>query len=94
MDPTAASPEFPVRPRAGVVFRMLDDGGVLVHLSNNRVFELNTTGATIWDLVARGAGEAEVLDALVDAFDVDRDTARRECRELLAALVREGLVEP
>jgi len=77
-----------------VVFRVLDDGAVLVDLSTNQVFELNTSGAFVWERVTLGDAPDAIVDAVIARFDVDRDAARGDVTELLAALASRGLVRP
>lgn len=84
------SPRLQVHP--DVVFRVLGDAAVLVNLSSNEIFELNGTGAAVWSLVERGASSDEVVADLVERFDVDVATARRECDHLLDDLAVRGLL--
>ena len=77
-----------------VVFRVLEDGAVLVDLASNQVFELNTTGALVWERLAQGGSPEAIVETVVARFDVDEDTARRDIAELLVALTSRGLVTP
>jgi hypothetical protein len=82
-----------MRASPDVIFRALDDGGVLVHLNGNQIFELNATAAHIWPLIARGERGETIVSSLVDAFDVDAATAARELDALLTALSDAGLID-
>jgi hypothetical protein len=82
-----------MRASPDVIFRALDDGGVLVHLNGNQIFELNATAAYIWPLVADGASEAAIVSSLVETFDIDATTAARELDALLTALSAAGLID-
>jgi len=75
-----------------VVSSRLGDGGVLVHLRTNRIFELNETGIRIWELIGQGLTVAEMVAALQSEFEVDESVARAEIGDLLQMLGREGLV--
>jgi hypothetical protein len=77
-----------------VLFRELGDEAVLVHLGDNRIFELNASGAHIWLRLSRGDSPDTIVTALVDRFEVQPDVARRDLHELLDRLTREGLVSP
>jgi hypothetical protein len=80
------------RPASQVLARRLPGGTVLVDLESNRIFELNETGARIWDCVSEGLDQTEVLRRLVDEFEVEADRAARELEELLTALAGAGLI--
>ncbi len=82
-----------MRTSPDAIFRALDDGGVLVHLNGNQIFELNATAAHVWPLLAQGASEDAIVSSLIAAFDVDVATAASELRTLLATLAAEGLIE-
>ena len=79
--------------RADVVTRRLGDTLVLVCLSSNQIFELNATGARIWELQADGRAEQDVVATLVSEFDVSADAAVREIAELRQQLIDAGLIE-
>ncbi|MEO8481880.1 MAG: PqqD family protein [Acidobacteriota bacterium] len=79
-------------PAPEIIFRAMDDGGVLVHLSGNQIYELNETAAHIWTQLASGATESAIVASIVDAFDVDQETAVRQVGDLLKQFVERGLV--
>jgi len=81
-----------IRPSPHVVARAVGDTTVLVHLQNNRIFELNTTGTCIWELVASGASDLEIVERLSADFTVTAELAERDFKALLADLEREGLL--
>jgi len=62
------------------VFTPLDDGnGVLLNLDTLLYYNLNRTGAAIWQEIEAG-GSARTLDDLIrstcERFDVDHESAR------------------
>jgi hypothetical protein len=66
---------------------------VLVHLPSNRIFELNATGARIWDLLCEGLEPERIREHLVAEFAVDATRADTELADLVAQLRHEGLLE-
>ncbi|MEO7189940.1 MAG: PqqD family protein [Vicinamibacterales bacterium] len=76
-----------------VVYRSLGASGVVVNLRTNQIFELNTTGARIWDLIAGGVPTPEITRALVEEFVVDPETAAAQTRQLVTDLVQHGLLQ-
>ena len=81
-----------LRPSQDVVFRRLEDEGVLVHLGTNQIYALNRTGARFWELLEAGHGRAEIARELLREFDVSEPELEQEIGTLLASLVSEGLV--
>jgi hypothetical protein len=76
-----------------VVFRRLDEGGVLVDLTTNQIYELNHTAARIWEILREEDGSPCLLDRLAEEFEVDPDTADREVQTLIDDLRGEGLLD-
>ncbi len=70
----------------------MGDSVMLVDLSTNRIFELNETGARIWELIAEGLSGDRVVERLVSEFSIDEAGAAGEYRQLVEQLRREGLI--
>lgn len=83
-----------MRPSPDVVYRRLGDTAVLVHLGTNEIFELNDSGARLWELLGEGHGLDDAIQTLVREFDVDEATARRECGDLVTDLLGRRLLDP
>ena len=81
------------KPKPDVVFRRLDEGGVLVDLSTNQIFELNHTATRVWELFAESYDPAIVVDLLAEEFEVDAETASEHLHALIKDLESEGLLE-
>src|SRR5689334_8572974 len=79
-----------LRPAADVVARRLGDSAVLIRLNTNRIYELNATGARVWELLSEGATRERVVDTLNQEFD---DPGIGDAVDQLIAVLRsEGLV--
>ena len=75
-----------------VEFRRLGAEMVLVHLSTNHVFELNNTGARVWELLEAGANTEQILEQLSIEFEAKTDQLRRDVTALLDELKAAGLI--
>jgi hypothetical protein len=92
--PAASAEERRTLRRAkAVASQTLDGEAVLLHLASGTYFTLNETGTLVWDLLDRERTPAELLDAMIDAFEVERETARQDLAQLLDALVERGLID-
>jgi hypothetical protein len=80
-------------PTTDVVSRRVGQGAVLVHLATNRIFELNATGARIWELMEAQADRDAILQSLAAEFDVAPEQASEELNHLIGELQREGLLQ-
>jgi hypothetical protein len=75
-----------------VVHEMVDGEVIAIDLGNGSYYSLAGSAPAIWDLLARGATESEICDALAARFDADAETIRGEVSTLLAKLRESGLV--
>ena len=82
-----------IRRNPNVVARTVGESTVLVHLQTNRIYELNATASSIWELVDSGESESEVVRLLSANFAVSDEVAERDFKALLAELEREDIVE-
>jgi hypothetical protein len=82
-----------LRRRPDVIAQRVGETAVLVQLASNRIYELNATGARVWELLA----EADSIDGLVSRleaeFEIDHDGLAAEVSRIVSDLVTEGLVE-
>ena len=79
-------------PNPDVVFKRLEDRMVLVHLATNQIFELNSTGARVWELLREGISGDTLVDRMVAEFEVDASTLRTEIEALISELADQNLV--
>ncbi len=75
-----------------VIAKRLDNTMVLVHLPTSNIFELNETGTRIWELVCEGLEAGTIVSRLITEFDVDREQAGAQVRELVSRLQANGLI--
>jgi hypothetical protein len=66
---------------------------VLVCLRTNQIFELNRTGARIWELMTSSASPDAAVSQLLDEFDVTREVAAAELLQLQQRLLDADLIE-
>ena len=81
-----------LRPDPDVVAQRLEDEIVLVQLRTNRIYELNRTGARIWELWLSGCDAAQIEHRMLEEFEVDRARLAEEIEALFRSLAREELV--
>ena len=79
-------------PKRDVVSRRLGDQLVLVNLGDNSIFELNRTGARVWELLQETNAREELVTRLHAEFEVDEAKLSAEVDSLLQALRGRGLL--
>ena len=65
---------------------------MLVSLATNQVFELNSTGARIWEMLDEGACEDEIVERLSAEFDAPPEQLEKDLGDLLRELRAQGLI--
>jgi hypothetical protein len=81
-----------LRTASDVIARTLGQSAVLIQLGTNRIYELNATGTRVWDLLVKGATRDDLIAALHQEYDGDRDGISEAVDELLESLRAEGLI--
>lgn len=61
------------------------DGTAFV-LLRSRMVSLNSVGSFVWERFEKGAKVGEVVDAVVESFEIDRETALADTIEFIRTL--------
>ena len=56
------------------------------------MIKLNDTGKDIWEGVAAGKTEAEIIDSIVSEYDVDREHAEVSVKKFIADMKNKGFI--
>ena len=83
--------DAPFTPPLDLIARRVGDTMVLIRLNTNRIYELNATGARIWELLNAGNTRLQVVETLSAEFDASRDEIYTAVDELLDSLREQGL---
>ena len=75
-----------------ITSRFADGGAVVVHLGQNKYFEMNSSARVLWDAVSEGADEAGCVAALLSKFRVDEAQAACSSKAFLATALSLGIV--
>jgi Coenzyme PQQ synthesis protein D (PqqD) len=81
---------FQVNPET--VANRMGEQMVLVHLGTDRIFELNSSAARIWDLLVEGRDQQEIERSLCEEFKISKDLANQQTNELLTSLIAEKII--
>lgn len=78
---------------SGVVFEEIEEQGILIHLSDDEVFKLNSTGAFVLKAVHQQIPTQEIATRMTEVFQIDFDVAENDVQHFLKFLLERGLVE-
>jgi len=65
----------------------------LLDLASESYFGLDEIGARIWGLLGEDKNVDQILDTLLQEYEVDRETLEADVEELLGSLLEAGLIE-
>ena len=82
---------FTVNPEAAASFH--DEGIVILHAGNGRLFSSNGTGASIWRGVERQLPLEAIAEEICGEYEIARTTAREHTARFLAELERQTLIQ-
>lgn len=58
----------------------------------NGLITLSDTGKFIWEQIERVDSLEELVDAMIEEYDIDRDTAKKDAVEFIGTLMTNGFV--
>jgi Coenzyme PQQ synthesis protein D (PqqD) len=82
-----------------VVSRVVANEAIVVPIRENSadagtVYTFNESGTTIWAMIEEGRSAEEVAAYLASEYDISAEQAAEDTKQFLAALAKEGLIEP
>ena len=81
---------FTIREVAGEIIA-IPVGNTALEL--NGMIILNPVSRLIWEKLEKGSDMEQILDAMTEAFEVDRQVAAQDLQEILDELSRQGMLE-
>ena len=75
-----------------VEWQQFDDESILLNVETGVYFRLNEVGSFIWPLLDGRHRESEIVAAVLDSFQIDEQSARRDFQEFVRQLEKEGLL--
>lgn len=76
----------------GVVWQHVDDGVMLLDVAKGQYFELNASGARMFQLLLEHPTMEQVQTVLLSEFEIDAARLRQDLDGLIASLRAAGLV--
>lgn len=76
-----------------ITWRKLQDEFVLMHLDTGAYYSLNETGVIIWQGLVDERPYAAIITEIIEQYEADEETVRRDFEGLVNDLSGQGLVE-
>lgn len=68
------------------------DSNILIDIKSNYVIKLNKTSKDICDLINEGLNRKQIIDRLVDKYDVEIETLTKDVNEFLDTMIEKGII--
>jgi hypothetical protein len=75
-----------------LIWRVVEDGAVLVTPADGRITVLNGVGTHIWQLIDGRRTASDILDSLVQTYQVDEQQAYQDLDQFVADLSERRLL--
>lgn len=75
------------------VYCNIEDEIIMLGLEDEVYYGLNSVGAFVWEQIKNPKTFAEILNAVLNEYDIEREECERDLRELITELFNKGLVE-
>ena len=84
--------EYVVKNNEKTAYRVIDGETVVVNLKDSTFHTLNPVATFIWEQADGRSKVEQIIEKIGQEFEVDWDTAEKDCLEFLGELIRKGLV--
>lgn len=90
--------DFSMKIKDGFILREVAGSCVVIGIGGDSVdfdgmINVNDTGAFLWKKLTEGSDEASLVRAMLDEYDVDEETAKKDIAEFVELLRSEKLIE-
>jgi len=66
---------------------------VMMSIRRGKYFAVEGTGQRIWELIAEPRPVGEIIERLLEEYDIDREACSREVEGFVAELLKNGLAQ-
>ncbi|WP_274648626.1 lasso peptide biosynthesis PqqD family chaperone [Paenibacillus humicola] len=79
-------------PSEGNIVSDMDGEKVMLSVQNGKYYNLGDMGGMIWDKLGPTVTVGQIIDALLEEYDVDPDVCTQQVYTFLQRLLHEGLI--
>ncbi len=88
-----------VKIKSGYILREVAENNVVIPVGEetvnfNGIMTLNDSGAFLWSILsARDVDEKELVDAMLEEYEIDEKTASEDIKDFIATISEKGFLE-
>ncbi|MEF3279871.1 MAG: PqqD family protein [Elusimicrobiota bacterium] len=75
-----------------IVWREIDGEIFIIDSINERIHELNETASLIFRLINKNKKIPEIVDIILDKYEIDRKTCENDLKYLLSEFIKRGII--
>ncbi len=84
--------------KEGFILREVADNYIVVAVGSavkefNGIINLNETGAFLWKILEKGGEKQDLLDALLNEYEVEKEVAEKDVDKFIAKLLEAKLIK-
>ena len=77
-----------------ILFRRIDDEGILLHISSGTYYNLNETSIMFWEALADSNPLTPVVEQVIDEYEVERECVLQDLQNFLQELSQNQIITP
>jgi len=71
----------------------IDDELVMLNIERDQYYGLRGVGSRLWELIEKPRSFSELVDQILEEYEVERETCEKDMAEFLGQMEELGLVE-
>ncbi len=71
----------------------IDGEKVMMHINNSKYYAMNEVGSRIWDLIAEPVPLYEIVNTLLNEYQIDEETCKNAVLEFIINVYNEEIIE-
>jgi hypothetical protein len=75
-----------------IVWRNLDGEAVLLNPHTGKYFGMNAVGCSFWEKIDGHSTVAEIIDQLLEEYEVTRSVLEKDLHELIDAMLKKNII--
>jgi len=76
-----------------IVFNQVDDDLVMMDIDQGSYFGLNPVGAAIWSRIENEISVGDLINKLLDEYDIDASVCKNDTLAFLESTVEKGFIQ-
>ena len=75
-----------------IITNEIDDEVLMMSIEDGKYYGLNAVGSEIWKLIEEPKTLEEIIPALMEIFEIDEDSCRKESLEFIESMIKNNII--